>query len=320
MISKTRSWHVKELSQLTKVSVRTLHHYDEIGLLKPSMRAINGYRLYAESDVMHLQQILALKFLGFKLSVINKLMNKKLDPLDHFTAQQEMVSEKIASLHVVQELLTEIIQQVAEHPEVSLDPIIHLIEEYHMSKELEKSWKSKVLSPEELKQYAKLVADRKTTQSPSHKESFEKAWQSLIKEIEQNLSINPESDVGRDIGKRCMDLVNPLYQSDHQNLKKAIWDKGFMTGSVPKEEGGVSSEVAQWLDKALSTYHLHQAYKILNEITGPSPSHEIIDAWYRLLNELSGPCEEMQKKVYHVALDDPKIRTEAKEWLRSQLA
>ena len=45
-------WYVNELSKLTKVTVRTLHHYDKIGLLKPSLRRSNGYRLYSEADLL----------------------------------------------------------------------------------------------------------------------------------------------------------------------------------------------------------------------------------------------------------------------------
>lgn len=56
-------WFVKDLSKLTGVSVQTLHHYDRIGLLKPSLRQSNGYRIYSEKDLLKLQQIIALKFL-----------------------------------------------------------------------------------------------------------------------------------------------------------------------------------------------------------------------------------------------------------------
>ena len=66
-------WYVKELSNLTQVSVQALHHYDRIGLLKPSVRLPNGYRLYSEQDLLKLQQIIALKFFGFELSQIKIL-------------------------------------------------------------------------------------------------------------------------------------------------------------------------------------------------------------------------------------------------------
>jgi MerR family transcriptional regulator, thiopeptide resistance regulator len=49
-------WKVGELAKRTGVSVRALHHYDEIGLLSPSLRSASGYRLYTEADVIRLQQ------------------------------------------------------------------------------------------------------------------------------------------------------------------------------------------------------------------------------------------------------------------------
>jgi hypothetical protein len=69
-------WYVKELSSLTGVSVQTLHHYDRVSLLKPSVRLDNGYRLYSEQDLAKLQKIIALKFFGFVgLSTAKKCMD-----------------------------------------------------------------------------------------------------------------------------------------------------------------------------------------------------------------------------------------------------
>ena len=83
-------WYVKELSKLTNVSVQTLHHYDRINLLKPSVRLPNGYRLYSEKDLLKLQQIIALKFFGFSLSQIKILLSKDVDIIDHFTIQSSL--------------------------------------------------------------------------------------------------------------------------------------------------------------------------------------------------------------------------------------
>lgn len=58
-------WYVKDLSKLTGVSVQTLHYYDRINLLNPSLRLQNGYRIYTEQDLLRLQKIIALKFFGF---------------------------------------------------------------------------------------------------------------------------------------------------------------------------------------------------------------------------------------------------------------
>ncbi|MBV8801763.1 MAG: MerR family transcriptional regulator, partial [Gammaproteobacteria bacterium] len=76
-------WYVKDLSKLTHISVQTLHYYDRIGLLKPSVRLPNGYRLYSENDLLKLQQIIALKFFGFALPQIKKLLSSDVNMLDH---------------------------------------------------------------------------------------------------------------------------------------------------------------------------------------------------------------------------------------------
>jgi MerR family transcriptional regulator, thiopeptide resistance regulator len=61
---------VGELAKLTGVTVRTLHHYDEIGLVRASQRTAAGYRLYVERDVLRLQQVLILRALGMSLESI----------------------------------------------------------------------------------------------------------------------------------------------------------------------------------------------------------------------------------------------------------
>jgi DNA-binding transcriptional MerR regulator len=58
---------VGDLAKQTAVSVRTLHYYDEIGLLSPSGRTESGYRLYATQDIVRLQQIVSLRQIGFSL-------------------------------------------------------------------------------------------------------------------------------------------------------------------------------------------------------------------------------------------------------------
>lgn len=70
------SYTVKELAKLSGVSVRTLHWYDEIGLLKPAYHGSNGYRYYEEEQLLILQQILFFKELGFELKQIRKVLGR----------------------------------------------------------------------------------------------------------------------------------------------------------------------------------------------------------------------------------------------------
>ena len=67
---------VSEVAELAGVTVRALHYYDEIGVLKPSGRSESGYRLYAHEDLLRLQEILAWQQLGFTLREVVALLDE----------------------------------------------------------------------------------------------------------------------------------------------------------------------------------------------------------------------------------------------------
>ena len=87
-MKSAKTYKVKELAQLSGVSVRTLHHYDKIGLLVPS-RSGKGYRLYTDNDLFRLQQILIQRELGLPLEEIRKSLD---DP--KFDARATLVRQK----------------------------------------------------------------------------------------------------------------------------------------------------------------------------------------------------------------------------------
>lgn len=68
------AYTVAKVAKLSGVSVRTLHWYDEVGLLKPSYHGENGYRYYEEEELLTLQQILFFRELGFELKEIQKIL------------------------------------------------------------------------------------------------------------------------------------------------------------------------------------------------------------------------------------------------------
>ena len=75
MVTRSRTYQVRDVARLTGVSIRTLHHYDSIGLLVPSGRTPAGYRLYVEADLLRLQQILIGRELGLSLEEIRKSLD-----------------------------------------------------------------------------------------------------------------------------------------------------------------------------------------------------------------------------------------------------
>lgn len=71
----TKAWTIGEVARMARVTVRTLHHYDEIGLLVPSARSDAGYRLYDDDDLLRLQQILIGRTLGLSLEQIRRSLD-----------------------------------------------------------------------------------------------------------------------------------------------------------------------------------------------------------------------------------------------------
>lgn len=84
---------IKKASEISGVSVRTLHHYDEIGLLSPQKQE-NGYRYYSDEDMSVLQTILFYKYLGFPLKHIKELMATGEDDLLSHLKKQLLLMQK----------------------------------------------------------------------------------------------------------------------------------------------------------------------------------------------------------------------------------
>ncbi|HEX8673076.1 MAG TPA: MerR family transcriptional regulator [Longimicrobium sp.] len=91
------AYTVKQVAGLSGVSVRTLHFYDEEGLLKPAYTGANGYRFYEEPQLLTLQQILFYRELGFELRQIRELLGRAdFQRVDALRAHREALEERLA--------------------------------------------------------------------------------------------------------------------------------------------------------------------------------------------------------------------------------
>ncbi len=96
MIVENKTWKVGELSKLTGLTIRTLHHYDEIGLLRPTFRTDTGHRLYTEEDIIKLQQIMSMKELDFSLEEIKDAFeNPEYNPKEVIEMQLQKLDKEI---------------------------------------------------------------------------------------------------------------------------------------------------------------------------------------------------------------------------------
>lgn len=85
------TWTVGQVAEVFGVTVRTLHHYDEIGLLVPSERSAAGYRLYTDADLVRLQQVVVYRRLELPLDEIRALLDRAEDAVEHLKRQRAAV-------------------------------------------------------------------------------------------------------------------------------------------------------------------------------------------------------------------------------------
>lgn len=112
-----------------RVTIRTIRYYDKRGILKPSYRGENGYRMYTDEDFARLQKILALKFLGFSLEEIIALTinEDKVNINQSLQMQKNLVSKRIRHLQMMEQALEETQEVLDESHETDWNQILNLI-------------------------------------------------------------------------------------------------------------------------------------------------------------------------------------------------
>jgi DNA-binding transcriptional MerR regulator len=308
-------WFVKDLSKLTGVSVQTMHHYDRIGLLQPSLRLANGYRVYSEKDLLQLQQIIALKFFGFELSQIKSLLAKPGEVLVHFTHQAQVLEQKAKALMDGVGALKGIIADIKEQQSISWETIIQLIEVYRMTDNLDHDWVKEIFTPEELKQYSQFEHELQANASPEQKAVFENHWTTLLDEFKANLKNDPRSAVGIRLGKKMMEWVNGVYGKKYAHLRTKKFEKGFAEGKG-LQQTGLTPELVAWMEQSMDAYWHDRIYTILDQV-GTSSNSSVHAQWLEVLDDMYGEEEARKEALYDVALQDERISPEAKSWLKT---
>lgn len=112
---------VGEVAKLAHVSVRTLHHYDQLGLISPSRRSSAGYRLYTRADLERLHAVLAYRELGFELEAIGELLSDPAaDPVEHLRRQEAVLDARLGRLLAMRRSLRK--QMEARKMGINLNP------------------------------------------------------------------------------------------------------------------------------------------------------------------------------------------------------
>lgn len=180
-------WTVGELARLAGVSIRTLRHYDRLGLLPPSDYTEAGYRLYNPQALLQLQHILTLKSLGLSLEAIQQLLNApQLDLREFVKRQKEAMQLRLQETQQVIELLEQA-EATLESTQLPATELMLKVIEGVQNKQSQ-HWLSQFYSPE---QWQALEARRQA--NPQEASAGTAAWQALFAEIRAQMQHPPAS-------------------------------------------------------------------------------------------------------------------------------
>ncbi len=126
--SEDRRWKVGELAKATGLTVRTLHHYDDVGLLVPWTRTSAGHRLYAGQDVRRLYHILALRRLGLSLEEIASLLDDDVSLVETVRRHLEQVERALEHQHRLAQRLRQILDALERSVEPGVSEFIDAME------------------------------------------------------------------------------------------------------------------------------------------------------------------------------------------------
>ncbi len=128
-----RHWKVGDLAKLTGLTVRTLRFYDQIGLLSPSGQTESGHRLYSESNLSRLHQIVSLKELGLSLEEIKlALSGGQISPLEIVNLQINQIKEQIKLQQKLLEQLRHVSKLMQGKAEVTVEDFTSLLQAMKM--------------------------------------------------------------------------------------------------------------------------------------------------------------------------------------------
>jgi DNA-binding transcriptional MerR regulator len=241
-------FQTREFAELTGVTVRTLHHYDRLGLLKPSRYSRTGYRLYRECDVARLEQIVALKFIGFSLKEIKSILGRKAIDLSHvLQRQREALSEKMSRLEMAIKAIERAEYTIGVSGAPGWETFVKIIEVINMQQDM--NWTKKYYSEEAQREIEKRAA----TIPPEVIEQAQRDWVVLIKEVDEAVlsAVDPASDQAQALATRWSELIKGFTGGNREiqkGLNKMYADRVSWPAAMPKP---FSDEVQAFIVEAM---------------------------------------------------------------------
>ncbi len=246
-----RMYQVNEFAELAGVTVRTLHHYDRLGLLKPGRRTESGYRLYGERDLARLEQIVVLKFIGLPLREIRRLLKGESALRETLRRQQTVLAEKRNQIDTAIHAIRKAERSIESRGEPDYMLFKEIIQEIEMQNDTE--WSRKYYSPEA---QAK-VEERKALWSPELQAKVSKQWSELFADIESAMAAGeePTGPKAKALAARWKELLSGFTGGDPE-IQKGLNKMWADQGNWPEPQKSaytIKPELQDFIMKAMKT-------------------------------------------------------------------
>ncbi|MFB8277895.1 MerR family transcriptional regulator [Nocardia colli] len=203
-----RVWKVGELAAEARLTVRTLHHYDHIGLVCPAERSSTGHRLYTAGDVERLYQVLALRQLGLGLDQITDLLAGTVAMPKVLSAHRDFLAAQLAATQELHALVAALAATAESRPDASAERFLELIRRTVMVDDTFKQY----FTEGQLAQ----LAQRREELGEQQIHQAESAWGELIPKVDAAIAagMDPTTPEAQQLAAQWMELLEGFHGGD----------------------------------------------------------------------------------------------------------
>lgn len=287
---------VGELAKRCGLTVRTLHHYDSIGLLTPSARSDSGYRLYNRDDIARLHQIQALRRFELALADIEAVLENPGTHLASIVDQQiQMLDSQIAQSTTLRERLTQLQGQLLRGEEPELADWLTTLEMMNMY--------DRYFTKEEQKRFPLLkTADNSTTNE----------WAELVQAVREAMEMNvpPQSPGAQKLAKRWIAMVLRDTHCDPRILAKL--NLMHLNEPAAREQTGITPQMMDFIQRAFA----ESKFAIYEKYLSPDEFRFLRENYLKRTHEFPALLAEVRQHLEDgTPPDDPRMRKLALLWL-----
>lgn len=256
MVEETK-YTIGEFAKRTGVSVRALHYYDELGLLIPEKSIRTGHRVYTAADIMKLQKILSLKFLGYSLDDVREMLDEKVfssDLIDTLSLHLNGLQEEKDRIDKSISAIERTINLLKEEGEIDSSVLMSLINNIQ-TENTQKEWLQAHVSDE--------VVDVLFDKSEEEKLALDKEYIRLSKELKLHYGKPVDSPEVQGLVERYIqDSFKYLGETAIRMLGEADVDEEKVNELESMVPSPFTKEEEEWLNKAMEYTMMHSTMEL----------------------------------------------------------